>query len=439
MPSSRTTTRLGQEQAQRQTANIMYFDAAIRHQIGVQNLTTNQVNELVSILDKADKELTDKLNRILRPFIGKPLRNNTEKYKHLLTQIKAARSVALRHVKKEFQHNLIDLAKIEEEFERRMATSSLPVVIDFATVPTETLTALVRNQPMAIGPSGARTLDQWFSSLERADLERIISAVQLGIIQGEGIDDIVSRVAGTRGNRFQDGALALSRTNLEAIVRTAVNSISNTARESVWQANSDVLEFLAWTATLDFRTCPICQSRDGKLVSIGDHKIPKANQRLEPQSARPPAHVRCRCILVAVFSINGIVERIGERPFVRSADRPKQRQINFRDQAKEQSGEAWDTFTSEERKQAVKRIATSWAERNIGRVPSAITYQDWLKTQPSAFQDQVLGKTKGKLFRTGKVTVDDFVTTQGNAVTLKQLANSDPTAFIAAGINPEDF
>lgn len=423
----------------RQTANLIYFDAAIRHQIGIRNMTTSQVNELVGVLEKADQDLVSRLERIIAPSIGKDFSSSSARHKKLIAQIKAIRSVAIREIKKEFRNNLIDVAKIEEDFERRMLAASLPVEIDFETIPLETLTAIIQNKPITAGPSGAKTLDQWFTSLERADLERIISAVQLGILEGQNIKDIVARVAGTRSLGYQDGILSLSRINLEAIVRTAVNSISNTARETVWEANTDIMEYLIWTSTLDGRTSAICRSRDGQIVVLGDNPIPKNGILLNPQSARPPAHVNCRSIMVATFSRDGIVERIGERPFVRSADSPQKRQIDFRQQAKQKAGDDWASMTQSERRQATRSIANAWADKNIGQVPSSLNYQDWLSTQPAAFQDQVLGKTKGKLFRTGKVTVHDFVTTQGNAITLKQLANSDPTAFIAAGLLPEDF
>lgn len=439
MPNKITVERLGEKESNRKTANIIYFDAAIRHQIGIRNLTTQQVNELVGILDLADRDLQDKLEQILRPFVGKPFSARSERYKKLLLQIKAARSVALRQIRKEFKNNLIDLAQIEEGFERRMLAAALPVEIDFHTIPTETLIALIQNTPITAGPQGAKTLDQWFTSLERADLERIISAVQLGILQGEGIKEIVARVAGTRSLGFQDGILSLSRMNLEAVVRTAVNSISNTARESVWQANSDIVGYLIWTATLDGRTSAICRSRDGHIVVLGNHPNPKKGILLDPQSARPPAHVNCRSIMVAAFSREGIVERIGERPFVRSVDSPDKRRIDFRQQAKNKAGDAWASLTQAERRQATRAIADVWADKNIGQVPSSLSYQDWLNTQPAEFQDQVLGKTKGQLFRTGKVTVQDFVTARGKAVTLKQLAESDPTAFMAAGLDPGDF
>lgn len=36
------------------------------------------------------------------------------------------------------------------------------------------------------------------------------------------------------------------------------------------------------------------------------------------------------------------------------------------------------------------------------------TYYEWLKNQPAQYQDEVLGKTRGKLFRDGGLTVERF-------------------------------
>jgi SPP1 gp7 family putative phage head morphogenesis protein len=50
------------------------------------------------------------------------------------------------------------------------------------------------------------------------------------------------------------------------------------------------------------------------------------------------------------------------------------------------------------------------------------TYGEWLKRQPAATQDDILGPTRGKLFRSGKMTVDRFVDMKGKTLTLDQLA-----------------
>ncbi len=56
--------------------------------------------------------------------------------------------------------------------------------------------------------------------------------------------------------------------------------------------------------------------------------------------------------------------------------------------------------------------------------PERKTYPDWLKGQPASVQDEVLGPTRGRLFREGKFKVRDFVDRKGKTLTLKELGVS---------------
>jgi SPP1 gp7 family putative phage head morphogenesis protein len=49
------------------------------------------------------------------------------------------------------------------------------------------------------------------------------------------------------------------------------------------------------------------------------------------------------------------------------------------------------------------------------------TYPEWLKRQPAKVQDNILGPTRGKLFREGKFTVESFVDSAGRRVPLAKL------------------
>ena len=77
----------------------------------------------------------------------------------------------------------------------------------------------------------------------------------------------------------------------------------------------------------------------------------------------------------------------------------------------------------------IQQVRKEWAEKNVGRVPASTTYQDFLSRQSKEFQDDVLGKTKGELFRKGGLTVDQFVDRNGTELTLSQLAKTHPEAF----------
>jgi hypothetical protein len=62
----------------------------------------------------------------------------------------------------------------------------------------------------------------------------------------------------------------------------------------------------------------------------------------------------------------------------------------------------------------------------------ARNYGSWLKEQPVGIQDDILGVTKGKLFRTGDVSLRDLVRQDGTAISLEELASR-------LGIKEEDL
>jgi hypothetical protein len=75
-----------------------------------------------------------------------------------------------------------------------------------------------------------------------------------------------------------------------------------------------------------------------------------------------------------------------------------------------------------------------------GPIDGGTNYYQWLKTQPSAFQDAALGKTRARLFRDGGLTAERFAALQLDRrfepLTLDELRALDPLAFIKAGIDP---
>lgn len=57
------------------------------------------------------------------------------------------------------------------------------------------------------------------------------------------------------------------------------------------------------------------------------------------------------------------------------------------------------------------------------------TYAEWLRSQPAAVQDDVLGPTRAKLFREGKLDLDRFTDRSGAVLTLDQLKQRNSGAF----------
>ena len=163
------------------------------------------------------------------------------------------------------------------------------------------------------------------------------------------------------------------------MVRTALNHTATVARNETFKANRSVLKGVQWHATLDNRTSAVCRGRDGKIYPV-------------ESGPRPPAHPNCRSTMI---------------PVTKSW---KELGINLKEAP-----------------------AGTRASMN-GQVPSTLTYNDWLKKQPVGFQDDILGKAKGQLYRKGDLPLDRFIDRAGKEYTLAELKIREAAAFTKAGI-----
>ena len=404
-------------------ANTEYFDAGLRHQVGIRQFTGSEVNEILQSFEQADRQFTKDLRAQLQRLKNTSVRDVDEKLAFVLAAITESRDELMGTFRKRFRKSLTDLAQVEIDFEERLVTSALPFTPELNEVAPALLTAIVREKPFSSGTDTSRLLDQWLTGLSRTDKRGIREAIQLGLLQGDGIDTIVARIAGTRSANFGDGILSVTRRNAEILVRTAINHISNAARNLFWDDNANIIRVLRWTATLDGRTTPICQSRDGKFTPTIGNTVPPGLPKLVPAGARPPAHPLCRSVMMAAFDQNGVVDLLGNRPFVRDMRTGRKRQLDFRSDTRAKfTQDQWSGFTPQQRNARIRETKQLWADINIGTVPATVTYDQWLRRQPSEFQDRTLGKKKAAKFRAG-TTVDKFVDRQGNTLTLEQLAN----------------
>lgn len=69
-----------------------------------------------------------------------------------------------------------------------------------------------------------------------------------------------------------------------------------------------------------------------------------------------------------------------------------------------------------------------------GQIPQDITYAQWIKKQSAARQDEVLGPSRGKLLREGRLPMEALYSQSGQFLTLQQLHERHAGAFRKAGL-----
>ena len=254
---------------------------------------------MLDLLEKADRDLVKLIRaevKKIKAAFGDPTDSrNIQRLNAALAEIRRERERLLKSIQQEVDASMIEFGQIEADFEVQLLQQNIPVKISTPTLTPTKIRSIVLTQPFS-----GRALGNWWESLRNADQQRVLEQIRIGTLQGQGLPQIVSRIAGTRAGRFRNGVLAVTRRQAEAIVRTGVNGISNAVRLETWQRMGDVIEGSVWASTLDGRTSPICRSRDGKIRAIqGGRPLPKdlPGQLLIPPFATdvPPMVVRPQC------------------------------------------------------------------------------------------------------------------------------------------------
>ena len=418
------------------TANEDLLDEIVRREIQVRRFSAGETKRLRQTLEALDADLVakirDKLNRLKAKQGTDPrARAAIQRLNAFLDDLRAERERIIRTVTQTTETNVTGFARVEADAAQQMVNVSMPVQIEFIALSDNRLRTLILETPFQ-----GHTLKGWFETLLRADQRRLVEQINLGMIQGESVPNIVRRIIGTRAGGYQNGVLSVTRRQAEAIVRTAINHSANTTREMQWAtAPPGVINLLMWASTLDGRTTPTCRSRDGQIAPTTGEALPRgydSSRLLYPVNARPPAHVNCRSVMVPVVDGDQL---LGDRPFVTDTRTRRKREIDFRAQAKAEAGPGeWSSLSEQERRARIREKRQAWTRTNIGQTPAKTDYEQFLRRQIKEFQDDVLGKTRAKLYREGGLQVRDFTDRAGQELTLEQLRELKPGAFRAAGL-----
>jgi SPP1 gp7 family putative phage head morphogenesis protein len=124
---------------------------------------------------------------------------------------------------------------------------------------------------------------------------RIQSSLYTGMVEGEGISDIMRRLRDTMGvstdrSMFIRGGvlnkqLRANFNTIQTLTRTVVNKASNDGAIALYRQNPDVVTGYTWITARDERVCATCRSLNGTQYRLND-------------SFRPPAHPNCRCAII---------------------------------------------------------------------------------------------------------------------------------------------
>lgn len=396
------------------TSNEELADALIRHQIFLLRYSRNVQGRVNALLNKSELQIASTIRDRLRNNQGLTTPAEVRRLRSLLAAVTTIRSSAWGEASATLVDDVTAIAVQEPATVKGIVSTVLPVEAALAIPNSSLLRSIATSMPFQ-----GRILKDWASSLESADIARIHGAIQTGMVAGESSQAIARRVIGTARTQGIDGVTQMTRRQVEAVTRTAVQHVTSNGRKQFYKENSDIIQAEIYTATLDSRTTPICRGLDGKKFSLG-------------KGPQPPLHWNCRSLRLPYFDKTTVANR-PSKPFTRKQLLREYTKKNGLKNVTSRNDLPYGTkgkFDSFERTR-VRQLT--------GTVPAATTYQQWLKGQPAAVQDDILGVTKGKLFRKGDLPLDKFTNRVGDELTLPELAVKHQDSFRAAGLDPNDF
>jgi len=352
----------------------LVHDVTVRFQVYLERLKAGQMKGM----DDAIRKMDVAIRRLLDATGDAP---SQAKLNLLLAQMRRQLTLITDENSRAYFQTLRKLGEYATEF--HLSTLGLvlpPSAPALLSVSSAAVWAGVLASP--IQATGA-LLEPFVASWGQASIARVEGAIRTGFAQGKTTQQIVQAIRGTQGAGFRDGILGgVVKRDANAMVRTSLQHVSNSAQQMVYEDNNDIVEGYIWISTLDSRTSTTCKGLDGRFFKLGKGPI-------------PPIHINCRSTTI-----------------------PKVAGVDL----------------------LAETSRASKGGSGGKQVPASQTYYEWLKTQPAAFQNDALGMTRAALFRQGGLSAEEFsrlsLDKNFQPLTQEEMRKKNPSAFERAGIAP---
>ena len=364
------------------TVNEKLLDHSIQHSIDSICYSNGVVRRMISLLTRVEPDLIVKISAALERLPNESF--TVQRLDNLLKGVRELNAEAYKSLLVAMESELHDLVIYEAEYQQGLFEAVIPVKLSIAPVNVESVYAAAVSRPFQ-----SRLMKEWAQSLEEGKAIRIRDALRHGYVQGETIDQMVTRIRGTRAKGYADELLEIDRRNAAAVVRTATSHVSGFVRDRFYEDNEDIVKSIQWISTLDGRTSSVCRAHDHHTYSNDTHKPLDGG----PLWGAGPGRIHWNCRSTSV-------------PVLKS----------WRELGIDINDEPPSTRASID-----------------GQVPESTTYGQWLGKRSVSEQDDILGKSRGKLFRAG-MPMERFVDRAGAELTLAEMRVKDAALFKRAGI-----
>ena len=374
-------------------------DAFIQHAVDIERIKEPARRILISRLMEFRQELRDYIVLNFGQIPG----SDTKRFERMVNKINKITKTAFKDVEVTQTAFLNKLAQAEYLMNAKIINNVIGVELASAQWSKQQLIAITKDSLI----EGALQSD-WWNRVTLSSQNRIKDTLRQSILKGESIQETAELITGTRSIKpkvynvvqeikeidgkitlktikkklygYTGGVLDIEQRHAEAIVRTGIQAVQNSAREKAFEENQDVLKGYQFSATLDTRTSQQCRGYDG-LAWDFEGKPLNSHSISKPVI---PVHWNCRSTWLPITK--SFDELVG---------------VKLKDNLENSVGRT----------------------EMDGQIASKTSYEKWLKKQPISKQKEILGKGKYKLYKKEKLTLKEMIDQKGNPLTLEELEN----------------
>lgn len=349
--------------------NEKILDEIVGYAIDIQRYEATVQKKIIKQLKTLQAQIVKELKD---SSLGDAVRLQTKQKRLKALLIKTNETIAVAY--KDISKSQIVILKEVAELSEMQTISAINTSIK-ADVVSPTMNKTMLNTIASDTLIEGAPTKQWWKRRTGQFQSKFEDTVRMGMLQSLTTDQIVSTLVGTQLNKFKDGALYSQFRGADALVRSSIQTVANTSRLETYQNNSDVIKGIEWSSTFDNRTSEICISLDGLQWDL-DYKPIGHNKTFVGSTA----HWNCRSTQVPVTK-------------------------------------SWEELGS---KVKVKVPVSTRASMD-GQISGGKNYEQWLRGKSKAFQVEVLGVEKQKLWKEGKIGFSDLINQRGNPLTLEEI------------------
>jgi SPP1 gp7 family putative phage head morphogenesis protein len=377
----------------------MFANMVTAHSLNLLRFEKSVRREALKTLKELEKDLVKELTRLDPTAVGYDSYKKA-RLERLLQQTRLTISSRMKEAASAMNKSLYGMARVETDFVKKAIAKSIGVDLSTVGLSSSQLRAILSDTVIQGAASG-----QWWSKIGKDLQSRFSSGIRQGMLRGETLGQLVTRIRGTKEKSFKDGIMSTTASSARRLIRTSVQAVANKARDDTYLENDDLIRSVQWVATLDGRTTKICRARDGKRYSLPDHEpIGHSLPWLEGPGA---IHWQCRSTSVAI--LKSWKELSGKS--IRTGGRPSDIESMMGRRLAEMG------MDEDQREAVMYRSRASMR----GYVDREMDYDGWLRRMPLRFQERVMGDDFD-LWKRRKLTLAEAIDSGASPLDVEMLA-----------------